>query len=145
MKNYFCCITKTRYFQIFQILKELQFSMLSSVSLFDYQVLQIYRGIILCYCRINFVHCVRMITYTNNTRNRQKNIKTSNIYDRFLYRIKIFFLIQAIETYCKIQLWKHYYFVTVQRTIYLLEFHPINPKYKIYCCYSIFFVVQVTQ
>ena len=37
--------------QILPILKEHQFVMSSSVSLFDDHVLQLYRGIILCYCR----------------------------------------------------------------------------------------------
>lgn len=58
--------------QIFPILNDHQFDMSSSVSLFDDHVLQLYRAIILCYCRIKFFHCVRIINDTNNTRIRQK-------------------------------------------------------------------------
>lgn len=57
---------------LFPILKDHQFEMSSSVSLFNDHILKLYKGIILCYCRIKFFHCVRMINDSNNTRIRQK-------------------------------------------------------------------------
>ena len=57
---------------IFPSLKQHQFEVLSSVSMFDDHILKLYRSIILCYCRIKLFHCVRIVNDTNSTRIRQK-------------------------------------------------------------------------